>query len=101
VAVLLGERLVGLIPPDGHDWRLFVTPAELARGMAGAGLKMDLEDVKGLEPRPRALAALALYQTGLLPKERLLEAAGGGTEGGAFAITGLTQVSYIGSAARV
>ena len=49
-AIVGAEYLVGLVPRGTHDWRRFVTPAELSRAMRGAGLR--LADVAGLIPDP-------------------------------------------------
>jgi 2-polyprenyl-6-hydroxyphenyl methylase/3-demethylubiquinone-9 3-methyltransferase len=47
-AVLIAgaEKITRLIPDGGHDWRKFVTPDELTRHLAQAGLKVDI--LKGL-----------------------------------------------------
>jgi 2-polyprenyl-6-hydroxyphenyl methylase/3-demethylubiquinone-9 3-methyltransferase len=46
VAKLGAEFLLRLLPVGTHDWRKFVTPAELARYAAGAGLR--LSDIAGM-----------------------------------------------------
>jgi len=40
VAKLGAEYVLRLLPVGTHDWRRFVTPAELARLGRGAGLRM-------------------------------------------------------------
>lgn len=40
MAVLLAERVVGLVPAGTHDWTKFITPQELAIMAADAGLKV-------------------------------------------------------------
>ncbi len=42
------EYVLRLLPTGTHDWRRFVTPAELARHAAGAGLR--LVDIAGMVP---------------------------------------------------
>jgi 2-polyprenyl-6-hydroxyphenyl methylase / 3-demethylubiquinone-9 3-methyltransferase len=53
-AVLIAgaERIAGLIPDGGHDWRQFLTPDELTQKLAVAGLRVD--SVKGLSWNPAA-----------------------------------------------
>lgn len=46
------EYVLRLLPPGTHEWRLFVTPAELARMSRAAGLVMA--DIAGLVPAPLA-----------------------------------------------
>lgn len=48
VAILGAEYVLRMLPAGTHDWRRFVTPAELAGGMRAAGL--FLADVTGLGP---------------------------------------------------
>lgn len=47
-AVLIAgaERLTGLIPKGGHDWKQFITPDELTQKLAQAGLRV--ESIRGL-----------------------------------------------------
>lgn len=89
IAILLGEKVVGLIPPNGHDWRLFITPAELRQAMSGF---FAAHDVHGFEPEFRTLVELLFFQMGVLSKE--------GLQSG-FLITDNTMASYIGSATKV
>lgn len=51
-AVLIGgaERVLKLIPDGGHDWTQFVTPDELTRKLAVAGLRV--EEIRGLSWSP-------------------------------------------------
>ncbi len=42
------EYVLRLLPVGTHDWRRFVTPAELARHAAGAGLR--IVDISGMVP---------------------------------------------------
>lgn len=46
MAILGAERLLRWLPAGTHDWRRFVTPAELRRGLKVAGA--ELLDVRGL-----------------------------------------------------
>ena len=47
MAKLGAEYLLRLLPVGTHDWRMFVTPAELGAGLRGAGLRVA--DVAGME----------------------------------------------------
>jgi 2-polyprenyl-6-hydroxyphenyl methylase/3-demethylubiquinone-9 3-methyltransferase len=47
MAKLGAEYLLRLLPIGTHDWRMFVTPAELGAGLRGAGLRVA--DVAGME----------------------------------------------------
>lgn len=57
VAKLGAEYVLRLLPRGTHDWRKFITPAELGRHCRAAGLK--LTDTAGLSfsPRTRGFAA--------------------------------------------
>jgi 2-polyprenyl-6-hydroxyphenyl methylase/3-demethylubiquinone-9 3-methyltransferase len=44
------EYILRLLPAGTHDWRKFVSPAELGAGMRAAG--MHLSDIAGLQPDP-------------------------------------------------
>ena len=48
VAIVGAEYVAGLLPRGTHDWRRFVTPAELSRQLAAAGLRLG--DVAGMQP---------------------------------------------------
>jgi 2-polyprenyl-6-hydroxyphenyl methylase/3-demethylubiquinone-9 3-methyltransferase len=47
MAKLGAEYLLRLLPVGTHDWRMFVTPAELGAGLRGAGL--SVADIAGME----------------------------------------------------
>jgi len=47
-AILGGEYVLRLLPVGTHDWKRFVTPAELDGGLRAAGLR--LADITGLVP---------------------------------------------------
>ncbi len=49
-AILGAEHVLRLLPVGTHDWRRFVTPAELDAGLRAAGLR--LADITGLVPDP-------------------------------------------------
>ena len=49
-AKVAAEYLLGLLPVGTHDWRNFVTPAELRSLCSRAGLR--LEEVSGMAPDP-------------------------------------------------
>jgi 2-polyprenyl-6-hydroxyphenyl methylase/3-demethylubiquinone-9 3-methyltransferase len=48
------------MPPDLHDWKLFITPKELRAQLAQQGL--TLRAVRGLKPSPHPLILLALLR---------------------------------------
>ncbi len=48
VAIVGAEYVAGLLPRGTHDWRRFVTPAELSRDLHAAGLR--LADIAGMQP---------------------------------------------------
>ena len=50
VAKLGAEYLLRLLPVGTHDWRKFVTPAELGAGLRRAGL--NVVEVTGMTPAP-------------------------------------------------
>jgi len=52
IAKIGAEYVARLLPRGTHDWRKFVTPAELGQYARGAGLRMI--DVRGLTWRPNA-----------------------------------------------
>jgi 2-polyprenyl-6-hydroxyphenyl methylase/3-demethylubiquinone-9 3-methyltransferase len=49
-AKLGAEYLLRLLPRGTHDWKMFVTPAELGAGFRRAGLRVT--DVAGMVPEP-------------------------------------------------
>jgi len=49
-AKLGAEYLLRMLPVGTHDWRRFVTPAELGRDLRAAGLRVV--DIAGLVPDP-------------------------------------------------
>ncbi len=51
VLIVGAERLTGLIPKGGHEWKQFLTPDELTQKLAMAGLRVD--SIKGLSWSPR------------------------------------------------
>jgi 2-polyprenyl-6-hydroxyphenyl methylase/3-demethylubiquinone-9 3-methyltransferase len=84
VAILVSERLLKIIHPGTHNWRMFIRPEELRRLFARHGLR--LSEVHGLAPAaapPKLVAAL-------LRGERL----------GQFTLTRSPAVSYIGHAVK-
>ena len=50
MAKLGAEYLLRMLPVGTHDWRMFVTPAELGAGFRRAGLRVT--DVAGMVPEP-------------------------------------------------
>lgn len=51
-AKLGAEYLLRMLPVGTHDWKMFVTPAELGAGLRRAGLRVV--DVAGMVPEPLA-----------------------------------------------
>ena len=49
-AKLGAEYLLRMLPRGTHDWKMFVTPAELGAGLRRAGLRVT--DVAGMVPEP-------------------------------------------------
>jgi 2-polyprenyl-6-hydroxyphenyl methylase/3-demethylubiquinone-9 3-methyltransferase len=49
-AKLGAEYLLRMLPRGTHDWRMFVTPAELGAGLRHAGLRAT--DIAGMVPEP-------------------------------------------------
>lgn len=49
-AKLGAEYLLRLLPRGTHDWKMFVTPAELGAGLRRAGMRVT--DVAGMVPEP-------------------------------------------------
>jgi 2-polyprenyl-6-hydroxyphenyl methylase/3-demethylubiquinone-9 3-methyltransferase len=50
VAILGAEHLLRVIPRGTHDWKKFLSPAELAAHLRRQGLRVD--DVSGMVPDP-------------------------------------------------
>ncbi|MGW1290014.1 bifunctional 2-polyprenyl-6-hydroxyphenol methylase/3-demethylubiquinol 3-O-methyltransferase UbiG [Streptomyces sp. NPDC002586] len=82
--ILVAEKLLGIIKPGTHNWKMFIRPAELRRLLADAGLRLG--GTHGLSPA-RPLPALL---PGLLRHRRL----------GEFTLTGDLSASYIGHAVK-
>jgi 2-polyprenyl-6-hydroxyphenyl methylase/3-demethylubiquinone-9 3-methyltransferase len=83
-AILIFERLLKIIYPGTHNWRMFIRPHELRALFAAYGL--GLTEVRGLAPAA--------------PPHRLLGAALRGRPLGGFKLAGSTAVSYIGQAVK-
>lgn len=65
VMIVLGERVVRLVRPGTHNWRMFIRPDELAELLASRG--MPVRDTTGLVmAKPLPKAAVSLVRTGLL-----------------------------------
>lgn len=91
VAIAGAERIVGITERGTHDWRLFLRPEELERGLAGAGLDHFLHEA--LEPSIRALAELSLFSLGLLDASYM-------SAGWSILPPSSAMISYIGSAVK-
>lgn len=51
-------QATSFMPPNLHDWKMFITPGELRVHLARAGL--DLREVQGLKPSAHPLILIAL-----------------------------------------
>lgn len=72
LSIAAAEYVTGLIPKGSHDWRLFITPEELERGLKNVGLLGFTYEA--LEIVPITFASLLLYSLGLV---RVDQVAGG------------------------
>ncbi|MBZ5715689.1 bifunctional 2-polyprenyl-6-hydroxyphenol methylase/3-demethylubiquinol 3-O-methyltransferase UbiG [Nannocystis pusilla] len=84
VAIVLAERVLGVVPPATHAWRMFITPDELAEAARRAGLLV--QETRGLSPAGGLVAAVRSYIERGTPGE--------------FTLTGDRSVGYIGHAVR-
>lgn len=83
-AIIMFERVLKIIYPGTHNWRMFIRPYELQALFDAHGL--ELTEVRGLAPAA--------------PPHRLLGAAMRDRPLGGFRLTGSTAVSYIGQAVK-
>jgi 2-polyprenyl-6-hydroxyphenyl methylase/3-demethylubiquinone-9 3-methyltransferase len=66
VIILLGERVIRVVRPGTHNWRMFIRPDELTALLAGQGL-VACDTMTGLVlAKPMPLVALSLLRRGLL-----------------------------------
>ncbi|MGP3977339.1 bifunctional 2-polyprenyl-6-hydroxyphenol methylase/3-demethylubiquinol 3-O-methyltransferase UbiG [Streptomyces sp. 8N114] len=84
MAIVVLERLLRVIHPGTHNWRMFIRPQELRTALARCGLTLAA---------PRGLAPTA-------PPHRLLAALLRRRPLGDFGLTSSTAVSYIGHAVK-
>jgi 2-polyprenyl-6-hydroxyphenyl methylase / 3-demethylubiquinone-9 3-methyltransferase len=42
LAIVMGEKVLGMVPDGAHDWTRFVTPVELEMMFMKAGMRMEL-----------------------------------------------------------
>ncbi len=84
VTILVSEKLLKIIYPGTHNWRMFIHPDELRAVFAARDL--ELSEVRGLSPAA--------------PPHRLLTAALRRRPLGDFTLTASTAVSYIGHAVK-
>ena len=80
---------MGILSPNTHDWRLFVTPEELERALAQ---QFQLQEVIGIRPELGAVVSLVLWGLGLIEAEGLW---------GGFVVGGPPWVNYIGYATKL
>ena len=50
LAIIGAEYILGWLPRGTHDWKKFVTPAEMEAGLTGAGL--DIREMSGVSYNP-------------------------------------------------
>jgi 2-polyprenyl-6-hydroxyphenyl methylase/3-demethylubiquinone-9 3-methyltransferase len=82
--ILAAERLLKVIPPRTHDWRMFIRPAELTSVLASAGLAVG--ELRGMAPaRPIPAVVASAW------KEKRF---------GAFKLSDDLSVGYIGYAVK-
>jgi len=86
ITIVGAQDLLGLLPPDTHDWRLYITPQELKTLLQSEGFSVKDEDFTGMRPSINPLNFLDGFIPGLL---------------GGFVETGSLDVNYLGSAVRV
>jgi len=61
IAILGSEYVLGAIPKNSHDWRLFITPEELTKGLIQAGFNVS-SNFPGFRPSAAmVLDALRAY----------------------------------------
>lgn len=83
-AILLSEKILRIIYPGTHNWRMFIRPDELRAVFTDHGLIVT--DVQGLEP--------------VAPPPRIVLDVLRGRPVGPFRLTSSTAVSYIGQAVK-
>jgi 2-polyprenyl-6-hydroxyphenyl methylase/3-demethylubiquinone-9 3-methyltransferase len=83
-AIVLSEKILKIIYPGTHNWKMFIRPDELRAVFADHGL--TLTDTRGLEP--------------VAPPHKLVPNALRGRPVGPFHLTDSTAVSYIGQATK-
>ncbi|CAO1636684.1 unnamed protein product [Parajaminaea phylloscopi] len=68
--ILVAQRFLRYVPPDAHDWRLYITPAELKTGLLKAGFELGPDvDWVGMGPT-LYLPHQVLYRALVLQKGR-------------------------------
>lgn len=50
ILIFAGEMVLGTLPRGAHDWRLFITPDELDRGLEAAGFQRRNQSFPGFRP---------------------------------------------------
>lgn len=83
-AIVLSEKILKIVYPGTHNWRMFIRPDELRTVFADHGLTVT--DTQGLEP--------------VAPPYRLVPNVLRGRPVGPFRLTTSTAVSYIGRAVK-
>ncbi|WP_436494954.1 bifunctional 2-polyprenyl-6-hydroxyphenol methylase/3-demethylubiquinol 3-O-methyltransferase UbiG [Actinokineospora sp. HUAS TT18] len=83
-AIVLSERVLKIVYPGTHNWKMFIRPDELAKVFADHGLAIG--ELKGLEPKA--------------PPHKLIPTVLRGGAIGEFHFTKSLAVSYIGQAVK-
>ncbi|MEW9533736.1 bifunctional 2-polyprenyl-6-hydroxyphenol methylase/3-demethylubiquinol 3-O-methyltransferase UbiG [Microbispora sp. NPDC049125] len=84
VAILLAERVLKIVHPNTHDWRMFIRPPEARALLTAAGLKPA--QMRGLTPSRSLLGQISAFA-----RTRRV---------GSFRVGGGLGVSYIGHAVK-
>ena len=68
-AIVLAEDVAGVLPPNTHDWRLFIKPHELSFLLQAHGFLVDTGQFRGMAPRlrPDPIALARSLASGKLP----------------------------------
>ena len=90
-AILIFQNLIAFVPNDTHDWRLFVTPAEVSQLCTGVGLKYSRQNPVGMRPTMR-------WPWEILP--RLYRGRGWRSFMGEWKLTTSTMASYLSYAVK-
>jgi len=91
LSVEIPENWLGLLRPNTHDWRLFITPAELQAVMLASGFQTNVSMYMEMAPDLRMVVEVLLISLGWI---RIEEAKG------SFVIGGSPMMSYVATAKK-